>query len=1039
MGKEKDEAKDDQSAATAAVKNALMSGTFVPSGSGYDASLVTALPNGQTPDDEAAVPAYKAKLAFTPDYLQPKMKIDVGEPAIYRSLFILDTLDNSTDTPIAEEILFDLSESWRKTGGLGEMKLETVDSTTYFQVSGNPVNGKFGYHPSLLKGGSVVSFKWGDKLDAKFSFDIRLKTSKDRVLNVAVRKKDHDSQPATFDGTSAVVVPINEPLDGSAVRLDMERLVQKLVQGDTLAEMQELSLTLNSAGTLAIRDFKVSKSATHSFKELESPIDPFDPALSEAQTKPAMGVLMVHKQSWKQSGLALGNLLNSVCLAPGEVTRIAVTDWRRTSRGSKQAITEQGETVTSQIEQSRAVNEVQAAVARDAQYGGSSMFAASASAQAGFAMSTLLASGSASAASTASSALTASFSGGEKNLSASSQNAINQRTAEKSQSLRSRRQSVVQEVSEKESETMSTRILANYNRRHSLNIEYFEVLQLYTIETELSGWERCLFVPLVPLNFVKDGKADLEVIKRHRPQLIGIYRDLGAQQMVERLLRLEDAQTGLAKAEDAIQKTIALLQEAFAYVAQGLALFAMSLDPASKDQAILSLINLRDELRNKYNTLATKLGGTLPAIDHPQSLSMIEQLVKEQVNKLASLKIDLGEVLNADRMFLSQQIWLRMSPYRIYSMLQGYHVKGQPISMLVEPYPVGVFGNYVAFRWGFPRSNAGQKARLEFERNYLKQENTTGQTQPGDAAQQQGEAASNNGGATASQKEKPTTVALPTSGVFAEAVLGAGVAAEVKDEFHFGRWGEDVIPILPPEIKAIRSRDRARDMDLSTSDFSDPLVRLRSKDIANLSYIDQILSKVGEFRDMSGLSETGANLRGLAKMASKGATAAGDRAVQLHSKMLDTFVEVLNSDVFKAAAAECLAPGAGPALLQATGGGSKKKAAAGADKPGDSDPDDDDGDGADNAVGSGNAAKPKTTTGGASNAAAGGTPGATTDGGPNARSGGAPTATTHGANARSGGSANAPAGGPSGSQAVGPSGESPNETSNFSIRAPILK
>jgi hypothetical protein len=174
-------------------------------------------------------------------------------------------------------------------------------------------------------------------------------------------------------------------------------------------------------------------------------------------------------------------------------------------------------------------------------------------------------------------------------------------------------------------------------------------------------------------------------------------------------------------------------------------------------------------------------------------------------------------------------------------------------------------------------------------------------------------------------------VALPTSGVFAEALLGQGVAAEVKDEYHFGRWGDDVIPILPPDIKAIRSRDRSRDMDLSTPDFAQSLAQLRAENPADISHIKDIIDKIGEFRDMSGKEEAAMLVSRLAKISGKGATAAGDRAVQLHSKMLDTFVEVLNSDVFKAAAAEALLPGAGPALLQASGGASKKgKASDGA-------------------------------------------------------------------------------------------------------------
>ena len=79
------------------------------------------------------------------------------------------------------------------------------------------------------------------------------------------------------------------------------------------------------------------------------------------------------------------------------------------------------------------------------------------------------------------------------------------------------------------------------------------------------------------------------------------------------------------------------------------------------------------------------------------------------------MKLPLGELLNANRMFLSQRIWLRMSPFRLYSILQGYTINGQAISTLIDPHPVGVFGNYLAFRWGFARSAEGDKERTKFE------------------------------------------------------------------------------------------------------------------------------------------------------------------------------------------------------------------------------------------------------------------------------------------------------------------------------------
>ena len=170
--------------------------------------------------------------------------------------------------------------------------------------------------------------------------------------------------------------------------------------------------------------------------------------------------------------------------------------------------------------------------------------------------------------------------------------------------------------------------------------------------------------------------------------------------------------------------------------------------------------------------------------------------------------------------------------------------------------------------------------------------------------------------------------------MFAEAVLGRGVAAELKAEDHFGRWEDAKIPILPTNIKPVASRDRAKGMDLSAADFAASLAELRAGKLDDISHIDKILDKVSKgdtFRDMGGLAQAISLADKLAAISGEGATGAGERAVQLQSKMLDTFVDVLNSDVGKAAVAEFMLPGSGAVLL---GNGSGKRQGA-KSEPGD--------------------------------------------------------------------------------------------------------
>jgi hypothetical protein len=650
---------------------------------------------------------------------------------------------------------------------------------------------------------------------------------------------------------------------------------------------------------------KTARQAEESTRaELRGPIDPFDEdkLAREDKSKPAVGLLTVHRQSWVQSGLALGNLMQSICLAPGEVTRVAVVDWRRQEAGVSAASTEQRENVSSLSAQDRSVNEVQNAVASEAQAGTSTMRSTSASIQGSASLNTLFATGNVSAAANTTTALAAQFSVGNRSLGVSSSNAISARTAEASQALRSRRQTIVREVSQKESEMMSSRILANYNRRHSLNVEYFEVLQKYSVETKLAAWERCLFVPLKPLDFT------VQTVEKHRTDLLAIARQLGSTELStaisNMLIALPDLQAQQKKELGALEEQRRALRAALPLLFNAVAAQSVINGPAP-DTMKASFIMMRSEAIDFINGLNAKgmLSFNIPS-DFNFTTGNIENFDNAIRNaialcnaeysvKLVAYAIPLPEILNSARILLSQMIWMRMDSYRIYRLLAPYTVGGKAISSLVDPQPIGYFGNYLAFRWGFARGD--DAARQKFEQFYVKPDDKM------DAAAK-------------------VEIAVPTSGVFAEAVLGRGEAAEELDD-RFGNWKDNQPPILPPEISALTTRDRAKDLSLSTADFASALAALRATALTDASHVGSILSGVTKgdsFRNMGGLEQTLALAKKSATLAQEGAGEAGDQNVKLQAKFLDTFVEVFNSDIGKAAVAEAMLPGAGAMLL--TGG-----------------------------------------------------------------------------------------------------------------------
>jgi hypothetical protein len=658
-------------------------------------------------------------------------------------------------------------------------------------------------------------------------------------------------------------------------------------------------------------------------------------AAADAQTllEPAFGVLTVHEQVWRQKGLVLGNLLQSMCLAPGEVTRVAITQWKRSDVGIGSETAEQAEAVSDQVEQSRAVNEVQRAVATETQRGTSSVFAASGSARLG--CSGLFWSGGASA--TSSKTLTAQQSFGSRNLAAESSNAISQSTAERSQALRSRRQSVVREVSEQEDESMTTRIVANYNRRHTMNVLYFEVLQTYDVKTRLRNWDRCLFVPMVPFDF-----EDSKVVEDNQAQLSALFAELGATDMMEHLKQALAHPAG-ADTSDLQQQYVTQIgdyQKALVLVRQyprnrasmseasarydalkkkwdklpaiegALAALDGMIDPLIELQVRQPAAALEVQIddyedawraareyaqaaaRNREYEVLRIAYPELPAIDKdaaPVLKGMIDALLVEKSGALQAAIP--GKMLNAERLFLSQQIWLGMNPYQVYKLLGDCRLKlpgcsdARPLWAVVDPQPVGVFGTYLAFRWSFGRDEGD--AQKDFEATYV-------------------------GG---QEQDVSEVMAIPTPGIFSEAVLGASVAAEKIDQDFAGWSSADCqIPILPPNIADLESRDRAKTMDLTGRDFAATLAQLRAGTLSDASYVDKILAQAGNgamFRDMGGLEKAIGLAGNLATLSTQGAKEAQEKAVELQSKVLDTFKEVLTSDAAQAIVSEYMVPGAG--------------------------------------------------------------------------------------------------------------------------------
>ena len=235
-------------------------------------------------------------------------------------------------------------------------------------------------------------------------------------------------------------------------------------------------------------------------------------------TKPATGAILTFEQAWFPQGLSLGQLLHSIALAPAESTRIAIIDWSRQTSAAVSESISQAEALSNSLVQNRAISETVEAVATEAQNGFSSVSSQNQSKTGGggfgLSLGGLTLGGSGGASSNRSQTTTVSSSRGRRSITGETLQDINQSTQQNATSVRTRRASVVREVSQSEQERLQTRIITNYNHSHALSIHYYEVVQIYRVVTCLAKVERCIFIPMKPLDF-----DDARLIDRYRSLL----------------------------------------------------------------------------------------------------------------------------------------------------------------------------------------------------------------------------------------------------------------------------------------------------------------------------------------------------------------------------------------------------------------------------------------------------------------------------------------------------------------------------------------
>lgn len=525
-------------------------------------------------------------------------------------------------------------------------------------------------------------------------------------------------------------------------------------------------------------------------------LDPVTYAHADAMDVPAEGVLLYQEQGWYARGLSLGNLLHSVALAPGEVTQIAVTNWNHTTRSTSEDLVSQQDSTAEADQQNRAVSEIQDSALQEHTSGESSAGSSSTSSSSGvsstqiegklgFMSATGTISGTSASFGSSNTVSTAvARNDDSKNLAMNSNQNINAVTQRQAEASRTRRAAVVREVSQSENETLTTRVLANYNHMHALTVMYFEVIEVYNIKTRVVDADRLIFLPFL----VRDVR---ELIPRFRSVLISAAIAAGKPVLAEAInsfqeqpsdpktldAQIQQVDQAISEANsllDALKAAQKGLSDSLDAVKNGLA--ALSSQPANAG-AVAEGLNANIAQINASENASLK---TLALRQKDAEAQLAALTAKSRrLNTAKILLPELEGLLNNNRLFFNQAVWVSLSPSEVLGLARRRNTfKGERIYEQIDPKPVALTGNYVGYRWGF----TDPVERLAFKKQYVA-------PYIGDPDQELATVQAN--------------IAVATGGVFGEAVLGNGVSAEKIDLSRFWNWKDSIIPILPTSINPL--------------------------------------------------------------------------------------------------------------------------------------------------------------------------------------------------------------------------------------------
>ena len=211
------------------------------------------------------------------------------------------------------------------------------------------------------------------------------------------------------------------------------------------------------------------------------------------------------------------------------------------------------------------------------------------------------------------------------------------------------------------------------------------------------------------------------------------------------------------------------------------------------------------------------------------------------------------------------ELWRKMSDDRRYMLLDGFEAPnsgGRSVASVVENELVGIVGNSLIMpvARGFhldPTFNQDIEEPVDLLEHY--EPNTP---------------------------IEPSRVAIPTRGVYAEAVMGACNSCELIDETRFWRWEESPIPDSPTQLLPVSTDSRrAAPADVTPTELPGSIIAMQNApaapDPTGIGAALTLLGQSGAFKDITGLEGNQKNAAAALQQSLQTATTFGTKAADL--------------------------------------------------------------------------------------------------------------------------------------------------------------